>query len=311
MARRIWSCTRLGVMLSLFGAAPAVAASAPPTALSITSDRLEMDDKSQVAIFLGHVVADNGRMRLSANRMTVHYDKKRKSGSGGVREVKAEGQVVIQEDKNKGKADSVNYQLEKRTLELVGKESDASVQRGDDVLTGRRILVTLDNEQRIGKVMVQGSESNRVSARITPSGLLQRVESPLRGGETQSPAKTPEPQKEAAKPAETATGSPTPPQAVQTPDGRSRISFAATPEKSPESREPAPQSAPTPGSEVDPKETVAGLKETVAGWKETVAGWKENAPASEAEGVEGGSRGSATPTPKPRRRVPSGGASKR
>ncbi|MBF0272869.1 MAG: hypothetical protein HQL98_12505 [Magnetococcales bacterium] len=155
----------------------ATAMAAPPAPLSITSDRLDMDDRNQVATFMGHVVADDGRMRLSSDRMTVRYDKKAKGG-GGVREVKAEGQVVIQQERDRGTADVVNYQFEKRTLELVGNEREATIRRGDDQLTGRRILVTLDNEQRISKVSVQGGENRRVSARITPSGVMQRMDAP-------------------------------------------------------------------------------------------------------------------------------------
>ncbi|MBF0627090.1 MAG: hypothetical protein HQL91_02610 [Magnetococcales bacterium] len=181
MAKRIVALMVMALMVMETMAGTGGAAQAEPRTipLSITSDRLDMDDQNQVATFTGHVVADDGRMRVSANRMTVHYDKKAKS-SGGVREVKAEGQVVIQQDRDRGTADVVLYQFDKRTLELTGNEHEAVVRRGDDQLTGRRILVSLDKEQRINKVSVLGGENRRVSARITPSGLMQRVETPLR-----------------------------------------------------------------------------------------------------------------------------------
>ncbi|MEO5331867.1 MAG: hypothetical protein H7839_07565 [Magnetococcus sp. YQC-5] len=169
------------LLLTLCTGGSVAEAGSPP--LSITADRLEMDDKNQVALFLGHVTADDGRMRLAADRMTVYYDKKGKGGGtgGGVREVKAEGQVIIQQEKDKGIADVVHYQMDKHTLELLGKEQDASIRRGEDLLTGRRILVSLDQNQQISKVSVQGGgESHRVSARISSSGLLQRMETPLR-----------------------------------------------------------------------------------------------------------------------------------
>ncbi len=180
-------------------------------ALSITADRLEMNDKHHVAIFIGHVVADDGRMRLSAEKMTVFYHKQNAGssvdGGGGVNEVKAEGQVVIHQDKDKGMADVVHYKLAQRTLELIGKEKDASIRRGDDVLTGRRVLLTLDQDKRISKVSVFGNEHQRVSARITSTGLLKRVESPLRvetpiplptGQQTKQPPAEPIPSGEAS-----------------------------------------------------------------------------------------------------------------
>lgn len=148
-------------------------------ALSITSDRLEMDDKNQVAIFSGHVVADDGRMRLTSEKMTVRYDKRMK-GNGGVREVKAEGRVTIQQERDHGTADVALYQVDKRVVELIGNERDATVRRGDDQLTGKRILVTLNPQQRIDKVSVQGAENRRVSARITPSGVISQDGGPPR-----------------------------------------------------------------------------------------------------------------------------------
>ncbi|MBF0293953.1 MAG: hypothetical protein HQL96_02100 [Magnetococcales bacterium] len=297
----------LWMALSLLTAGSVSAASAPPpaAALSVTSDRLEMDDKNQVAHFIGHVAADNGRMRMTANRMTVFYDKKRKSGSGGVREVKAEGQVVILEERNKGKADVVIYHLEKRTLELIGKESDASVQRGDDLLTGKQILVNLDRDHRIGKVAVQGGENRRVTARITPSGLMLPTDASRKEKEPTPPPAT--------KPAETAAPAKASEATAAEPEGRKRLVL--------ESGKPAvvegareTQAAPPPvvHNEIEPKETVATLKETVAGWKETVAGWKEKervngeaAPAQEEKRAEEdpAAQRSAMPTPKPRRRA--------
>ncbi|MBF0614573.1 MAG: hypothetical protein G8237_03520 [Magnetococcales bacterium] len=157
----------------------ATAQAGAPLSLSITSDRLEMDDQNQIATFTGHVLADDGRMRLTANRMTVRYDKKAKNHAG-IRDVKAEGEVVIQQDRDRGTADVVFYQFDKRTLELMGQNSDAVVRRGGDQLSGKRILVTLDEEQKISKVQVQGGENRPVTARITPSGIMQRMENPLR-----------------------------------------------------------------------------------------------------------------------------------
>ncbi|MEO5346464.1 MAG: hypothetical protein H7834_08820 [Magnetococcus sp. YQC-9] len=173
-----------GWMLAWFaGATPWLAGAAPPAggqpkaSMAVTSDRMEMDDINQVAVFTGHVVADDGKMRLTADRMTVRYNKKIK-GQGGLREVKAEGKVTIQQERDRSTADVAIYQVDKRTVELIGNDRDAVVLRGDDQLTGRRILVTLDGQQRISRVAVQGGgENQRVSARITPTGVVKQNES--------------------------------------------------------------------------------------------------------------------------------------
>ncbi|MBF0214290.1 MAG: lipopolysaccharide transport periplasmic protein LptA [Magnetococcales bacterium] len=244
-----------------------------PAPLSITSDRLDMDDRNQVATFMGHVVADDGRMRLSADRMTVRYDKKAKT-TGGVKEVKAEGQVVIQQDRDRGTADVVNYQFDKHTLELVGNDREASIRRGDDQLTGRRILVTLDEEQRISKVSVQGGENRRVSARITPSGLMQRVEGPIRSDG--SPARSAE-----ERPV-------TPPTAALTP----------TREMSPPPQPPPP-----------PRPAIGGEESSLAppAARDTTARRgvvNDTATPVEPESALSQEEESDSPSPKPRRRSP-------
>ncbi|MBF0339515.1 MAG: hypothetical protein HQL95_00960 [Magnetococcales bacterium] len=249
-----------------------VLGAAQQAGLAITSDRLEMDDKSQVALFQGHVVADDGRMRITADRMTVHYDKKIK-GKGGVRDVKAEGQVVILQEKDRGTADVAYYQADKHTLDLVGNDKDATIRRGDDLLTGKRILLTLDENQRISKVAVQGGENRRVSARITPNGPLHQETAPARTESRAGPSGG-EPGKgttarEAAPPIQ-------PPTPTQTPASSNGVQ---------ESHEMPLAASPV-------RETASTVR---------------NKPASEAEETAGTpqeSDASAPPAPKPRRRIP-------
>ncbi len=143
--------------------------------LEINSDRLEMDEKKQVAIFSGRVRAKDGGMRLAADRMTVYYYRKGKgrgikANSSGVREVRAEGRVKLEEGKNRGSAERMVYRIGKQTLELLGREKNAIIQYGDDRLEGKQIVLTIGADRHIQKVSVRGGDRKRVSARITPSG---------------------------------------------------------------------------------------------------------------------------------------------
>lgn len=148
--------------------------------LSITSDRLEMDDERQRAVFAGNVQAEDGRIRLFADRMTVHYhtpkqDGRRGAGVAGVREVVAEGHVLIRESDHRGVADIARFHMGNNTLELIGKQRNAVINQGKDRLEGERIVLHLGEDRRIKRVMALGGKKTqhkqgRVTATINSSG---------------------------------------------------------------------------------------------------------------------------------------------
>lgn len=141
--------------------------------MTVYSDRLDMDEKKQVAVFSGNVRAADGQMKLAADRMTVYYFKGKgrgRSRRGGIRKVLAVGHVVIQQANNKGVAESAVYKLKQQTLELMGRKKNAVIEHGDNRLEGKHIVLTIGKNRRIEKVSVKGGSRRRVSARITPSG---------------------------------------------------------------------------------------------------------------------------------------------
>ncbi|MBF0435718.1 MAG: LptA/OstA family protein [Magnetococcales bacterium] len=172
--------------------------------LLVTSDTLEMDQKRQVAVFTGHVEANDGSMHLTSDKMTVHYVMKSPTGTGGgnVREVKVDGNVVLTQGESHGTGQHAVYNVINRTLELIGGDKEASITRGKDHVTGRRILLTLGTDMRIDKMSVQGGDKKRVSARITQSGRVEGsgLAPGLSGGKIGSGAAKPQRKGEVAKP---------------------------------------------------------------------------------------------------------------
>ena len=162
----------------ILGTTVALAATAQETeGLTITSDRMELDDKQQTAIFSGDVRAEEKRIRLTANKMTVTYQKggrrvatAQKTGvRGGVSRIRAEGRVVLLQGESRGTADEMIYQVESQTLEMLGQTQNATIHHGSDHLEGKRIFLTIGEDHAISKISVQGGEQRRVSARITPT----------------------------------------------------------------------------------------------------------------------------------------------
>lgn len=146
-------------------------------ALTITSDRMELDDNQQVAIFTGAVQAEEKQMKLTADKMTVTYRRhkpdpntpaQQKSTRGGVEKIWAVGGAELVQGESRGKAEEMIFLVDKQTLELLGKTKNASIHHGRDRLEGMRIFLTIGADQTISKISVQGGKQQRVSARITP-----------------------------------------------------------------------------------------------------------------------------------------------
>ncbi|MBF0379757.1 MAG: hypothetical protein HQL69_01995 [Magnetococcales bacterium] len=147
--------------------------------LVITSDRLEMDEKKATATFSGAVIAREGEMVISADRMEVYYYKNNKASKipgGGVKQVLAFGQVILEQSASKGSADKAEYVVGKRQLTLIGKDKIATIDHAGDKLSGKLILLVLNNDGSIDKVSVLGGGRQRVSASIMPSSSKEKVE---------------------------------------------------------------------------------------------------------------------------------------
>ncbi|MEO5363354.1 MAG: hypothetical protein H7838_06990 [Magnetococcus sp. DMHC-8] len=171
----------LGLVMFLNGgpnatlAATVVGQSAKSGGLTITSDRMELDDKQQSAVFIGDVRAEEKRILLTADKMTVNYHKgprtqAQKTGNrAGVATIRAEGRVVLVQGDNRGTAEEMIYLVDKQTLEMLGHRQNAVIQHGADQLEGKRIFLTIGDDHTISRISVQGGEQRRVSARITPT----------------------------------------------------------------------------------------------------------------------------------------------
>ena len=184
-----WGAASLGVVWALamlLGGGPGFPVSSVEAAtvsksggLTITSDRMELDDKRRTAIFFGHVRAQEKRMALSSDKMTVNYhkrDRRAKAVKKGtsehaeqiIAEIRAVGHVELVQGAHHGTAEEMIYRVEKQTLERLGRKKNATIRYGKDRLEGKRIFLTIADDHSISKISVQGGKKRRVSARILP-----------------------------------------------------------------------------------------------------------------------------------------------
>ena len=129
--------------------------------IAISADRLETDDAAGVVHFIGAVVARQGSLTLTCDRMKVFYTAPASGGeeagssplAGGSREidrVEGFGQVRMVDGDRLAVGDHALYLARQapRRLILTG---DARVWQGRDSLTGHKIVYYLDERRSVAE----------------------------------------------------------------------------------------------------------------------------------------------------------------
>lgn len=153
--------------------------------VEISADNLEVLQKESKAIFKGSVIAVQGKLRLNADKMVVHYKQKTEAekaakpteattteGMGAVSLIEVEGNVLVATPEETARGDKGDYEVDKRFLRLTGENviltRDKNILRGKsveyDLDTGRSVLTNKNGEastkgdNRVRGVFVPKSE---------------------------------------------------------------------------------------------------------------------------------------------------------
>lgn len=146
--------------------------------IHVVADRLEVDNKAQVAHFIGTVKAVQGDVTITSDVLEVYYDREASAdkpahklageqsdglsdGGGQVRKVVAIGHVKIVQKDRLGVGQKATYWAGGRKVLLEGQ---ATVWRGQNQVSGEQITVFLDDDRSI----VHGSPGKRVAVTIMP-----------------------------------------------------------------------------------------------------------------------------------------------
>jgi len=136
--------------------------------IEIESDKLEVRDHDNIAIFTGNVQLVQGKLLLKTVKMTVYY---KGSGGGGtdnaqVDHMEAEGKVYIKQDDQVATGDQGTYDMGTGVLVLTGKE--VVLTQGENVVVGCKLVSNsktgLSRLDGCGK----GGDSGRVKMLIQP-----------------------------------------------------------------------------------------------------------------------------------------------
>lgn len=113
--------------------------------IEISADSLEVRQNENIAIFQGNVAAAQGRIRLRADRISVHYRPRQTTGvagaiGGAISRLDASGNVFISSPTEIAQGKSGVYDVDKKLVSLSG---DVILTRGENVLRGERLVINL------------------------------------------------------------------------------------------------------------------------------------------------------------------------
>jgi lipopolysaccharide export system protein LptA len=136
--------------------------------VDVTSQRLEVQDRADRAIFAGNVHVTQGELTLDTERLTVAYSGGQQGQPGGVqiRRLDAAGGVVVHSPSETAKGDFGIYDLDHKLITVIG---NVQLTRGPNVVNGQRLVINLES----GRAVVDGgppgvnSSGGRVTGHFT------------------------------------------------------------------------------------------------------------------------------------------------
>jgi lipopolysaccharide export system protein LptA len=138
--------------------------------IQIESDKLEVREADNLAIFSGNVNVVQGPTVLKSGRMTVHYAKDGGSattGSASIDRLEVDDKVYVKSDTQVATGDRGVFDMKTEVLVLSG--SEVVLSEGPNVLVGCKLTVQMKTGQAQVEGCKKGSTGNgRVMMSITP-----------------------------------------------------------------------------------------------------------------------------------------------
>jgi lipopolysaccharide export system protein LptA len=159
--------------LALVTAAAALAQSnAPVSALKghnsnapidVQSDRIEVQDRADRAIFVGNVHVRQDELTLDTTRLTVAYTS---TGSVQINRLDASGGVTVRSPSETARGSFGIYDLDRKLITLVG---NVVLQREGSQINGQRLTIDLDSGRAVidGGPAGVGQSGGRVTGHFT------------------------------------------------------------------------------------------------------------------------------------------------
>jgi lipopolysaccharide export system protein LptA len=153
----------LTLLLPLLGVAPAWGQGAgvggfnSNAPVDVGADRIEVQDRSNRAIFSGNVVVRQGNMTMNAARLIVVY-----AGSQNVQiqRLEASGGVTMRNPTETARSSFAIYDVPRRIVTMIG---GVTLDQGTNHVQGPRLVLDLDSHRAV----MDGGGGGRVTGRFT------------------------------------------------------------------------------------------------------------------------------------------------
>lgn len=144
--------------------------------IQIESDKLEVRQNENIAIFSGNVTVVQGKTLLKAGKMTVFYAKGTGSattGSANIDKLDVEDTVYVKSETQVATGDRGTFDMKKEVLVLTGKK--VVLTDGPNVLVGCKLTVQMQTgEAQFVGCEGGGDTSGRVIMSLTPGSANQQ-----------------------------------------------------------------------------------------------------------------------------------------
>ena len=159
--------------LALVTAAAALAQSNEPVSalkghnsnapIDVQSDRIEVQDRADRAIFVGNVHVKQDELTLDTARLTVAYTS---TGSVQINRLDASGGVTVRSPSETARGAFGIYDLDRKLITLVG---NVVLQREGSEINGQRLTIDLDSGRAVidGGPAGVGQSGGRVTGHFT------------------------------------------------------------------------------------------------------------------------------------------------
>lgn len=134
--------------------------------VDVTSDRIEVQERADRAVFTGNVHATQADLTLDTQRLTVAYSSAPGQPNGSnnlqINRLDAAGGVVVHDPSETAKGDFGIYDLDKKLITLIG---NVQLNRDKNQVNGARLVIDLDS----GRAVVDGGPPgvNESGGRVT------------------------------------------------------------------------------------------------------------------------------------------------
>lgn len=132
--------------------------------IEITAESLEVRQADNVAVFAGDVIAGQGTLRLTADKVEVSYDTDQGSNSetGAIQKLVATGKVFLSNGSETAQGASAVYDVVGGLVTMTG---DVVLTQGQNAISGQSLTINLNS----GTGRIEASPKGRVTTIFKPS----------------------------------------------------------------------------------------------------------------------------------------------